>query len=130
MIATILLALSIMALTHFAFHYWRAMIVGVATQPVSDRIRAATGLATPDIGPLEFHNILSLNELAPDLRGPKGSFLGVRIYYAVVKKLGRVIPGVSAWANAEMTTCSRYVAVLIGQHLERNIAYTAHLRAQ
>jgi hypothetical protein len=129
MIATILLALSVMALANFALHYWRAMISGVATCPVSDRIRTAAGLATPDIGPLDFNNILSLNDLAPDLHGLNDSFRGVRMYYAVVKKLGRVVPGVSAWANAEMTTCSRYVAVLMDQHLERNIAYAAQLRA-
>jgi hypothetical protein len=129
MIAMILFTVSVVAFAQFALYYWRAMLSGVATQPVSDRIRTAAGLRTAEIGPQDFHSILSLHDLAPDLRGPNGSFRSVRAYYAVVKKLGSLIPGMAAWANGEMATCSRYVAVLVDQHLERNMACAAQLRA-
>jgi hypothetical protein len=32
------------------------------------------------------------------------------------------------WANAEMATCSRYIAVMMEQHLERNMACAAQVR--
>jgi hypothetical protein len=32
------------------------------------------------------------------------------------------------WSNAEMTTCSRYVAVLMDQHMERNMVCAAQMR--
>jgi hypothetical protein len=128
MIATILFTVSAVAFVQFALYYWRAMISGVATQPVSDRIRTAAGIATPQIGAQDFRSILSLHDLSPNLRGPNGSFRGVRLYYAMIEKLGSVIPAMADWADAEMTTCSRYVAVLVDQHLEQNIACAAQVR--
>ena len=128
MIAAILFMVSAVALVQFALYYWRAVISGIATQPISDRIRTAAGITAPRIGAKDFHSILSLHDLSPDLRGPNGSFFGVRVYYSAVEKLGRLIPAMADWANAEMLTCSRYVAVLVDQHLERNMACAAQVR--
>ena len=128
MIAAILFMVSAVALVQFGLHYWRAVISGVATQPISDRIRTAAGISASQIGAQDFHSILSLHDLSPDLRGPNGSFIGVRAYFSVVEKLGKVMPAMSNWANTEMLTCSRYVAVLVDQHLERNMACAAQVR--
>jgi hypothetical protein len=128
MVAPILLVVSIVAFGQFALYYWRAMISGVASQAISDRIRMAAGIAAPSVGARDFHNILILNDLSPQLRGPIGSFRAVRAYYAVAQKLGRIIPALAEWSNAEMTTCSRYVAVLMDRHLERNMACAAQMR--
>lgn len=127
MIAAILFTVSIVALVQFGVYYWRAMIAGVAAQAVSDRIRVAAGLSNSVIGAQDFRNILILNDLSPDLRGPAGSFRAIRAYYSVVEKLG-IIPAMANWSKAEMATCSRYVAVLMDQHLERNLATAAQMR--
>jgi hypothetical protein len=42
--------------------------------------------------------------------------------------LGKIVPPVASWAETEMATCSRYVAVLMDQHLERNLACAAQVR--
>jgi hypothetical protein len=128
MIAAVLFTVSTVAFAQFAFYYWRAMIAGLAAQPISDRIRTAAGITSSQIGAQDFHNILSLHDLAPDLRGPNGSFRGVRAYYSAIEKLGSMIPGMASWANAEMATCARYVAVLVDQHLERNMTCAAQVR--
>jgi hypothetical protein len=128
MIAAILFTVSVAALVQFALYYWRAIISGIAAQPISDRIRTAAGITAPQIGARDFRSIVSLHDLSPDLRGPNGSFIGVKAYYSVVEKLGSLIPAMAGWANAEMLTCSRYVAVLVDQHLERNVACAAQVR--
>ncbi len=128
MIAAILFMVSIVALGQFALYYWRAVISGVAAQPISERIRTAAGITAPQIGAQDFHGILSLHDLSPDLRGPNGRFIGVRAYYSAVEQLGRLIPAMASWANAEMLTCSRYIAVLVDQHLERNMTCAAQVR--
>jgi hypothetical protein len=128
MVAVIIFAVSMVALAQFGLYYWRATISGVAAQAISDRIRVAAGITHATIGAQDFHNILVLNDLSPDLRGPNGAFRAIRTYYAVVEKLGGIVPGISNWANTEMATCSRYVAVLMDQHLERNIACAAQVR--
>jgi hypothetical protein len=127
-IAAILFSVSIVAFGQFGLYYWRATISGVAAQAISDRIRAAAGITAPSIGARDFRNILILNNLSPDLRGPGGSFMVVRAYYSIVETLGNIVPAMANWSNAEMATCSRYVAVLMDQHLERNMACAAQMR--
>jgi len=128
MIPAIILTVSVAAFVQFALYYWRAVIAGIAAQPISDRIRTAAGITALQIGARDFRSIVSLHDLSPDLRGPNGSFIGVRAYYSMVEKLGSLIPPMSTWANTEMLTCSRYVAVLVDQHLERNMACAAQVR--
>jgi hypothetical protein len=128
MIAAILFVVSMVAFAQFGLYYWRATISATAAQVVSDRIRVAAGISGPAIGARDFRNIIILNDLSPDLRGPNGSFFTIRSYYACVEKLGRLIPGLASWADAEMATCARYVAVLMDQHLERNMACAAQVR--
>jgi len=128
MIPVIIFAVSVVAFAQFALYYWRATISGIAAQAISDRIRVAAGITHDGIGAQDFRSILILKDLSPDLRGPHGSFAAIRAYYAVVEKLGSIVPAMASWANAEMATCSRYVAVLMDQHLERNIACAAQVR--
>jgi hypothetical protein len=128
MIAAIIFAVSVAAFAQFGLYYWRATISGIAAQAISERIRVAAGITHAGIGAQDFRNILILNDLSPELQGPNGSFTAVRSYYAVVEKLGRFIPAMASWANTEMATCSRYVAVLMDQHLERNMACAAQVR--
>jgi hypothetical protein len=128
MIPAILFTISLVALGQFGLYYWRSMISGVAAQAISDRIRAAAGISAPAIGARDFRNILILNNLSPDLRGPSGSFRVIRAYYAAVEKVGSIIPALASWSNSEMTTCSRYVAVLMDQHMERNLVCASQMR--
>jgi len=128
MIAAILFTVSAAIFVRFALYYWRAMISRVAAQDISDRVRIAAGITAPEIGTRDFRSILSLHDLAQDLRGPNGGFRAVRAYYSVVEMLGSLIPAMANWANGEMVTCSRYVAVLVDQHLERNMARAAQIR--
>jgi hypothetical protein len=127
-IAMILLFVSIVTLGQFGLYYWRAMIMSVSALPVSDRLRVAAGITAMAIGSHDFGAILSTYNLVPDLRGSGGSLRAVRTYYAVVEKLGHMIPATAKWAEAEMTTCSRYAAVLVDQHLECNLACAAQMR--
>jgi hypothetical protein len=80
MIAAILFTVSIVAFGQFGLYYWRAMISEVAAQAISDRIRIAAGISAPAIGARDFHNILILNHLSPDLRGPGATFRVIRAY--------------------------------------------------
>src|ERR1700687_2119341 len=128
MIAAIIFAVSVVAFAQFGLYYWRATISGIAGQAISDRIRVAAGITHAVIGAQDFRNIIILKDLSPDLRGPNGGFKAIRAYYAVVEKLGSIVPAMAAWANAEMATCARYVAVLMEQHLERNMVCAAQVR--
>jgi|SRR5215472_4042540 len=128
MVGVLIFVVSAAALAQFGLYYWRATISGVAARAISERIRVAAGITHATIGGRDFHSILILNNLSPDLRGPNGSFAAIRAYYTIVRTIGGIIPGIAGWAETEMATCSRYVAVLMDQHLERNIACAAQVR--
>jgi hypothetical protein len=128
MVAVILFMVSLVAFVQFGLYYWRATISGVAAQAISERIRVAAGITAAPIGAQDFRSILILSKLSPDLQGPAGRFVVIRTYYSIVAKLGKIVPAMANWSTAEMTTCSRYVAVLMGQHLESNLACAAKIR--
>ena len=128
MTAAILLVISTAAFFHFGLHYWRAMLAGVAAQPISDRVREAAGLSAPAVGARDFLPILNLLDLAPDLQGSSPKFSLVRAYYSTVEKIGQCVPNLSDWSLGEMTTCARYAAVLVDRQMERNMACSAAMR--
>lgn len=133
LIATIMFAISGAALGQFALYYWRSIVAGVAAQPVSDRVRKAAGLAGASVGPADFQAVMGLHGLTPGLKHDDGNLRIVRAYYSVVEALGRLagfrLPAVAAWSEREMTTCSRYVAVLVDRRLERNLVCAAEMRS-
>jgi hypothetical protein len=128
MIAAILFCVSIVALGQFGLYYWRATISNISTQPVSDRVRIAAGIPTSSPKSSDFRAILNVLELTPTLNGDNGAYRTVRAYYVLVEKIGRLIPAVTAWAEAEMEMCSRYMAVLVDQRLDRNMDCAVKLR--
>jgi hypothetical protein len=128
MVAAIIFVVSVAALAQFGLYYWRATISGVAAQAISERIRVAAGITHAGIGPQDFRNILILKDLSPDLRGATGGFGAIRTYYSIIEKLGSIVPAMASWANAEMTTCARYAAVVMDQHMERNMVCAAQVR--
>ena len=128
MIAAVILTISTVAFVQFALFYWRAMIEGVARQAISDRVHTAAGITDGVITAENFRALVSLYEMAPDLRGGHNGFGGVRMYYSALESLKKIVPPIAGWADAEMGTCARYVAVLMDQHLERNIACANQMR--
>lgn len=127
MIATLLFCASIITLGQFGFYYWRTRMRSVSALPVSDRVRVAARIPTSTVGSHDFQAILGVYDSVPHLGGCTDRFRAIRTYYAVVEKLGRRIPSMARWSEVEMTSCSRYVAVLVDMHLERNLASAAQM---
>jgi hypothetical protein len=128
MIAVVILIVSVVAFAQFWIYYWRATISGIAAQAISDRIRVAAGITHESITAQDFRSILILKDLSPTLRGPSGSMFAIRMYYNAIEKMGKMVPAMAGWANTEMATCSRYLAVQMDRHLQRNILCAAQVR--
>src|SRR6516225_8293643 len=112
MFSAMLLAISIVALAQFGLYYWRAVLTGVAAQPISNRVLEAAQLEEPDLRGKDFEKLAGLLTLTPELEGHGDSLGPVRAYYAVVGFLG-----------------SRYTAVQVERRLEANLAQAASLRS-
>lgn len=120
--AIFILAFSVLALLRFAIHQWRLIWLTAANQPLSDSLRSATGVDGESVGAADFKTLLGLcNEISPDLKKSTPWLREVTMYYQLMRKfegiLRSVQPALSNWALAEMKTCSRYVAVVLDQHL-------------
>ncbi|SRR5260370_6604580 len=133
MFAAMLFAISIVALSQFAVYYWRAMLVGAAAQPVSERILAAAGVRNGKLTGEDFRPLLGLHDLTPELRSGGKNLALVRAYYALVEGIaslaGRSMPAVAAWSERELAVCARYAAVQIDRRLQANLELAASLRS-
>src|SRR5258708_34883128 len=85
MFAAMLFAISIVALSQFAVYYWRAMLVGAAAQPVSERILAGAGVRNGKLTGEDFRPLLGLHDLTPELRTGRKNLALVRVDYAPVE---------------------------------------------
>lgn len=133
MFSAMLLAISIVALSQFALYYWRAVLAGVAAQPVSDRVLVAAQVENGRLLPKHFQTLAGLHDLTPDLY-PNRSGLGmVRAYYRVIEGLdallAKKIPAFAAWSESERIICARYAAVQVGRRLQANLDLAASLRS-
>jgi len=134
MTAILILTFSVLALVQFAISQWRMIWLTTANQPLSDSLRAATGIEAQTIGPNDFGKLLGLcDEMSPRLKNGTPWLREVKRYYSVVTKLEKTFrsiqPAVSAWAASEMKICSRYVAVVLDQNLALDLDQRAAVRS-
>jgi hypothetical protein len=133
MFSAMLFAISIVALTQFALYYWRAVLAGVAAQPVSDRVLAAAAVETGNLTGRDFETLVGLHDLTPDLHPDRGGLGLVRLYYRVIGGFNSLtssrIPALAAWIEQERTICARYAAVQIDRRLQANLALAASFRS-
>ena len=133
MLSAMLLAISIIALAQFALYYWRAVMSGVAAQPVSDRVLAAAGLRSGSVAWNDFDTLAGLHDLTPTLRSREQSLGLIRAYYRFIGLLEQLadarLPAIAAWSRREMAVCARYTAVQIDRRLQDNLALAASIRS-
>ncbi len=133
MFSAMLLAISIVALSQFALYYWRAVLAGVAAQPVSDRVLVAAQVENGRLAAKHFQTLAGLHDLTLDLQ-PNRSRMGlVRVYFRLIEGLdaifGKKIPAFALWSERERSICARYAAVLVDRRLQANLDLVASLRS-
>ena len=133
MFAAMLFAISIVALSQFAVYYWRAVLAGVAAQPVSRRVLEAAHVEGRSLSATDFEALAGLHSLTPDLQLDRGGLSLVRWYFraigAIEAVFGGSMPAVAAWGEKERAICARYAAVQIDRRLQANLELAASLRS-
>lgn len=114
MIAALILVFSLAALAQFGFYCWRAAVV----------TRAAADVSDSTLEDKDFRALASLNDICPELHDSSPRIRLVRAYYRAIERLSA-----ADWAQREMATCARYMAVILDQRLQRNQACFAELRS-
>lgn len=133
MFSAMLLAISIVALSQFALYYWRAVLAGVAAQPVSDRVLVAAQVENGRLTPKHFRTLAGLHDLTPDLLPNQGGLRLVCLYYKLIEGLdtflGKKIPALAIWSERERIICARYAAVQVDRRMQANLELAASLRS-
>lgn len=133
MFSAMLLTISIAALAQFGLYYWRAVLAGVAAQPVSGRVLEAARVDAGELHGRDFQVLAELHDLTPDLRQSPGGLGLVRFYYKVIHAIGRLAENrvtiVSEWAERERVICARYAAVQVDRRMQANLALAAAIRS-
>jgi hypothetical protein len=133
MFGTMIFAIAIVALFQFALYYWRAVLTGVASQAVSNRVLEAAHVAESGPCGADFEKLATLHELTPKLKRDQSGLGLVRVYYQTIHGLqslfGRVSPALANWGDREMALCARYAAVQIERRLQDNLAQAASIRS-
>jgi hypothetical protein len=134
MTAAFILVFSVLALVQFAISQWRMIWLTTANQPLSDSLRITAGIDAESISAQDFGKLLGLcDEMSPLLKKGTPWLREVKGYYGLMAGLEKacrsIQPTLSAWATAEMKTCSRYVAVLLDQNLSLDLDRRAAVRS-
>jgi hypothetical protein len=133
MFSAMLLAISIVALAQFAIYYWRALLMGVASQPISSDILQAVHVEESDLRGAHFEKLANLLKLTPDLKRTHGGLGLVPAYFRLVGKIadyfGQTFPAVIGWSEQERALCARFAAVQVGRRLETNLEQAASIRS-
>jgi hypothetical protein len=119
MIAALILVFSLAALAQFGFYCWRAAVITFAAADVSDST----------LEDKDFQALSTLNEICPTLNSSSPRIRLVQAYYRAVERLNASFPSAAGWAQQEMATCARYMAVAVDQRLQRNQTCFAALRS-
>jgi hypothetical protein len=133
MFSAMLLAISLVALAQFALYYWRALLTGVASQPIANEILLAAQVSEEGPCAADFQRLASLLTLTPELKSSRASLGFVPAYYKIIGAIddlfGRLFPALNSWSQQEQALCARYAAVQIGRRLEANLAQAASIRS-
>ena len=131
MFSVLILAISVVALTQFGAFYWRAVVVGIAAQPVSEQVLAAANVGT--LRGEDYRSLAQLHKLTPDICA-KSSGLGlVPLYFKIIHATGKLASGritaLANWAESERVLCARYTAVQVDRRLQANLQLAASMRS-
>lgn len=134
MFAALIFVLSGAMLAQFVVFFWRASMLAVGAQPVSDLLRSAESSFSNALNQNGFSTIMAMNQICPDMGSHSPAKLWqVRCYHRAMRSVAylckAVVPQASAWARREMASCTKYVAVSMDLRLQSNQDFVAELRS-
>jgi hypothetical protein len=132
MVAALILVISAAMLAQFVVFFWRADMLAVAAQPLSESMSSAQATFSSALNLNDFDSVTAMSKLCPAVTMSPAKLWPVRAYYQgarTISRLAAAMPQANAWARQEMAACTRYVAVSMDRCLLSNQAYVAALRS-
>jgi hypothetical protein len=129
MMAALILAISILAMLQFFVSYCRSLIAASARRSLSLDVQDVIGEMQTASG-ADYQRVMQYLHLCPERREDRGGIKAVDAYFrllgAMEATLGKVMPSLKPWAEAERSLCAYFAAVA----LDRRIAYSRDMLAE
>lgn len=121
MITALMLSFSAGALLQFFVSYCRTILATYSKVEVSAKTREIAGIESARISGAEFSRLLGLLRLAQDTGDDGVELFTVRLYYALVKAIGRLgqlfTPAAGDWSEREGSRCAYFAAVALDRRI-------------
>jgi hypothetical protein len=129
MMASIILACSIVLLLQFFVSYCRSLIAVSSKQILSAEVKDVTGIQRLASGD-DFKRVMQLLQLCPERPEDRNSVQAIGVYFSLLNllrsTLARIVPSTLAWTELERGHCAYFAAVA----LERRISFSRDMLAQ
>ena len=129
MMAALILAISILAMMQFFVSYCRSLIAASARRTLSVDVQDVIGEMQTASG-ADYPRVMQYLHLCPERREDRGGIQAVNAYFrllgAIDSTLGKVMPSLKSWTEAERSLCAYFAAVA----LDRRIAYSRDMLAE
>lgn len=132
MVAAFILVISGAMLAQFVVFFWRANMLAVAAEPLSESLRSPEAGFSAALNLDDFETVAAISKLCPSVTLSAAKLRPVRAYYQAMRVISRLLsamPQANSWARQEMAFCTRYVAVSMDRCLQSNQDYVAALRS-
>jgi hypothetical protein len=130
LIATLIFAISPLALLQFFVWYCRSLIAKSRTHDLSEQTREISGITSRTVRGDQFRRLLQLIAICPESGGDSYQLRAVSTYFGMLgfvrMLLSRAFPAVAKWIESERGGCAYAAAVV----LDGRIAYTRMLMAR
>ncbi|HEU5410533.1 MAG TPA: hypothetical protein VFU57_05900 [Candidatus Acidoferrales bacterium] len=131
MFAALICVISLAMMAQFAIFFWRANMLAIAAESVSNNLIAAQSSFAATTASEEFETLATISRICPAIGPDSLKLWPARAYYRAMHLISRcsAIPQGSSWARQEMAFCARYAAVSMDRRLSSNQAYVAAIRS-
>lgn len=122
MLPTLILLISIGALSKFFISYCRSLLSSCSKLEVSDYAKQMTGIDGEAPREDAFPRIMQLVDLAPYPQADRSETFAIRLYYRTLflsALAGRRWPAVRYWVTAEREDCAHFAAVALDRELTK-----------
>jgi hypothetical protein len=134
LMAALIFVISLAAVVQFAVLSWRAALLKTAAAPLPAEWEPLAEPMAKSLVSNQFVNLTAYSTMSPDLGGGKApKFRSLRLYYQFLQAVeafrGLIGQKDASWTSREMALCTRCAAVMLSQHLERNLVLSAVARS-
>jgi hypothetical protein len=127
--AALILIVSLVAMLQFFVSYCRSLIAASARRTLSADVQDVIGIKQSAKGD-DYQRVMQFLYLCPERREDRSSIQAVNAYFGLLSALeatlGKVMPSLHSWTQAERSQCTYFAAVA----LDRRIAYSRDMLAE